>query len=292
MDNFAQWLIARMKPLHHEQDAVGAISHLWSFIHFRNPTFKSREFSVFYIKQRVDTEFLRARFDTSFIPILFVVDSSLVNPKSINQEWLKALHSLYYGRIYVWDGKGILAAHVDKRTGNLMDNGYVEFKHVRFSKVEPWYRGFRGVFEIAMFDDRVYWDTTQQKPPPREKKPPEGEQFWREQYAQQSHNNPNHSQKSNDFDYEAFKRAYNHYRQQTGSGDTQEQTYDAPWAKQRPRGDKWFEMMVEGGTLEAAKKVRSKLALQYHPDYNKAPNATQIMQQINLAYEQVEAYYA
>ena len=287
--DFVTWMGIEMGKAHYQQGALSS-NTLCDIISYTNP--KSKRFTTVYIKQRVDTQFLSNLFAALPGNILIIVDSSLVTDKSVQEQWLKAVHALYYGRIYVWDTTGILPLHVNRQTGLIECGAEIQIGIIRCSMVDCLYKGFPGKFNIAMFNDPVFWAKgQQQKPPPREKKVPEDEQFWRD-YAktQPPHGNPNYSQKQNDFDYDAFRRAYEGYKQAYGAS---EQEYSAPYTKPRaPKGDRWFNAMMQGGSLEEAKRVYRKLGLEHHPDHNKSPDATETMKAINQAYEQVKRYFA
>lgn len=283
--DFTTWMGAEMGKVSYQQEAFASYPEC-DVIVYDNP--KSKSFATVYIKQRIDTQYLTKIFG---LPnsVLIVVDSSLVNDKTGHEQWLRAIHALYYGRIYVFAGVSILPLHINRMTNMIECGEPVNMRLIRFSIVDCLYKGFPGKFDVAMFNDPVFW-AKEQKPPPREKKVPENEQFWRDYAKQQPHNNPNYSQKNSDFNYDDFRRSYEQYKRAYGAYTEQEYVnYNAP--KRAPRGNQWFNAMIESGSLEGAKKVYRKLGLEHHPDHNKSPDATETMKAINQAYEQVKEYF-
>ena len=132
-------------------------------------------FYVMYLKRETTLERIRDVFSVSGVPVLYIVDSALMPPLDpmyhyaniIVPLWLRAIHALYYGRIYIWNGDYIEAVHVTWSNGTVQSSGYIDITGVLFTHVDCKLYDFPGLFNIARFYDRAFWKTAQQ--PPREK---------------------------------------------------------------------------------------------------------------------------
>ncbi len=311
-DRFSDWITAKLDPLGWKPITT-ASSNLFSSIRFK-PQNTMQPFSVIYLKARIDTDGLRYLFQNIPDYLLIVVDGDEINDQVGLKEWFRALHALYYGRVYVWDGVGILPVHYDRHDGQFSNGRYVQLRSLRFECIDCLYGGFKGLYNVVLLNDRKFW-TTAEKPPSREKTTP-NEEFWQAQHQQteargsaktdarkQEHFRREQAQRDEhkrradaerekreredvfrDFN-EAFERNKRRYDAENGSA------YDPNARPQYTRGgvqgDKWFIQIWSDGTKDGAKKVYRALGLKYHPDVNKAPDATTIMQAINQAYEKV-----
>lgn len=261
-----------------------------------------KRFQVVYVMQHLTTVRLLDLFRATNMPIMFVVDSSLIDHLTINSDWLRALHALYWGRIYVWDGAGVLALHNDKGSKVIDQSEHITFKNIKMERMDSWFKGFPGIYDIAHFDDGPFWKGEQSKRKQERardsKRANQNEQYWQDYYAQNANQNTDEAwgQRQSKKDdatratYEAFKSAYENYKRAYGA--TQEHEPPPPRPRHEPGGDQWFVMMYKAGDLDGAKKVYRQLGLKYHPDVNKEPGATETMKAINVAYERVKEYFA
>lgn len=332
------------------QVTAKASSNLFTSIRLK-PSNTMQPFSVIYLKNRIDTDGLSYLFQNIPDHLLIVADSSLIGEDTGNKEWFRALHALFYGRVYVWDGLGILPLHYDRVTGKFSNGGYVTLKSLRFERVDCLYSGFKGQYNVVLLNDRKFW-TTGEKPPSRENTTNPNEQFWQDAYAASSEGQqagqsqepfsgydqngyarqppPKTDKQKAKKDAEDWRasRKEEHFRREQAQRDEQRRraeedrkkrdqereredvfrdfreafernksrygserggAYDPNAQPQYARGgvtgDKWFMQIWSDGTINGAKKVYRALARQYHPDVNKEPDAIQVMQAINLAYE-------
>lgn len=292
-DGFSEWFIPKMDKIGYEQTYIEFRDNI-TFIKFGNNVFR-----VIYVKKPIELLVMDLWLKTANEPILFIVDSDLITPLSVNEPWLRAIHTLYYGRIYAWDGKGIMAIHHDKQFNALGHNGLIDVSVISFEDVDCWYPGFPGVFRIARFDDAPFWKAksskqanewaervrntsydTQSRKPPRSN---ENEEYWRKQYARyanEAYTPPKQEYTKEDVfrDFrEAFERNKRAYEQVNNA------YYPPP--PYAPKGDKWLTLLLAEGTLAGAKRKYRELAHEYHPDKaGNSPEVLEVMQLINAAY--------
>lgn len=282
VDGFFKWFGESMDKIGYRELAHAAFNGATETAVFKNGI--GNQFGVVYCKRALDPMNIREVFKVTNIPIVHIVDSSLVDIKTINLEWLRAIHALYYGRIYSWDGKDLIAIHYDRQSAQFATSQPIEITDVKFEHVDCWLKSFPGQFFIAGFDDGPFWKGEQAKRQRKQKEPPRtnaNEQYWREQYTQQTHNNPNYSEKATEDLNEEIRRKFEEYMRGQGYYSEQQQAprYNAP------TGDKWLTMLLEPGTLEGAKKKFRELAHEHHPDKaGDSPEVIATMQLINAAY--------
>jgi len=297
-DAFENWFMNKMLAIGYEAMFYNYALEC-TVIRFKKQVFLKgivafAEFDAVYIKKPITLDDLRILFQNSpNTPLLIIVDSDLVSAMAMNDNWLRAIHALYYGRVYMWSGAEITAAHWDRDNLDFTQSEPIQFKTLKFEMIDSWYKAFPGDFNVAHFNEGVFWKV-QEKPPKRDKKAPpppdSAEEFWRKYYERNAHD-PNwgkytHSKyeySSNEDVYEQFKRAYEREKAR------HQETHEPP--PPRPRSNsiqnKWVVMMLEPKTLEGAKRVYRQLAKENHPDVNKSPDAIEVMQAINIAYEMV-----
>lgn len=320
-EKFIGWAATKFHAIGYEQTA-SASSTLFSSLRFEHKA-TMLHFSVIYLKARIDTDVLRYMFGNISEHLLIVVDASQMGEQVGLKEWFRALHALYYGRVYVWDNVGILPVHYDRKNGLFSNGGYVEIKRVRFERVDCLYGGFKGLYNVVLLQDRKFWTTDDKPPATPNSAQADYEQFWRDQYeasdeAQQAgHQRPRGNAKTD-------ARKQEHYRREQAQRDEQKRradearqkreqedvfrdfkeafernkrTYGAEnggaydpnaqpqYTRRGVQGDKWFIQIWSDGTIDGCKAEYRKLARKYHPDINKEPGALETMKAINLAYE-------
>jgi len=239
-------------------------------------------FSLCYVTAPMSPEAIKISFEShKGEPILFVVDSILVN--NVTELWFRALHAIYYGRVYLWDGDGIVSWHYDWNKKQSSYSDYLDLDGILFTDTDCKLRDFPGIFHIARFYDKSFWKETEPQKPKGEtwkERAKKGREEW-EQATKghaQGHNNPNYSQKESDWAddfkydrsrkseeniYEAFARAFREHMRSHGVD------YDTPRTRNNsPVGDKWLQGFINTGNIEAAKTLYRQLSKQYHPDLN------------------------
>lgn len=284
--SFFEWLIlsTRKAGYSHMGGAIGESFDGGAFMNM-----KGEAFSVFHIKQSVPLETIKGMFESISAPTLVVVDSHLINAAAMNEPWLRALHALYYGRVYAWVGKLVQAVHYDRMVNDIKVWGPVDGSDFYFDTVDSWYKGMSGTYATCRFTDPNFWKDTEPKAHKRQHKhtPPKSnntEQFWREEFERQKNTNPNAGARAEDV-YEAFREAFNQYKQQYAEPPPD----PSPRRTYRPTGDQWFNALIAEGSLEGAKKKYRQLALEYHPDRKgDSPEVIETMQLINAAYARVK----
>jgi len=303
MDKFAYYIKNELERIGYVAQSIGE-KPAGVTVEFKTLT-GSDHFFVVYIRQAIqDPELIRQVFTFHNIPILFVVDSEQVEAHIQNYTvngkapplWLRALHAIYYGRIYTWFAykREIQALHFDWDKKIAVFSEPISIDRVILTETDSLLRDYPGHFKIARFSDRAFWKGERpQKPPKRDsKKSSPNEGFWKEEWNRWSErvNNtswdtkpPPHTAESIYEMFERLKREEMRRRQSQ-----QQQTYNPRPPRYTPSGDEWFTRLMGGGDLAGAKKIYKALARQYHPDVNKDPTALEIMQKINAAYDRVK----
>jgi len=184
---------------------------------------------VCYVFKPITPDEIRKLFDSHNEPVLFVVDFDCIFPFGTTDAplWIKALHAIYYGRIYVWIENGIVARHYDWANQETISSSPIDIEGILFTDTDCKLRDFPGVFHIARFYDKAFWkeQPVHEAPPKREKK---------------------QRQKPNTDDvYEAFKQAFREHMNNYGVN------YDTP-RRSAPSGDKWVQGFMSTGNLTTA----------------------------------------
>lgn len=297
MSDFSDWFTERMANINYK-----LIGHMdndeCSWMKFADA---NDRFHVFYAKKPITPEIIRTTFAMENEPILFVIDV-MAMPSFNNVDvtsWMRALHAIYYGRIYFWNGQEIKALHFDWIKNNSFVSEAIDMSGILFTRVDSQLRDFPGLFFIARFYDKAFWkeQPKQQKGESWKERAKKQREEWEQatkghstsdrKYQYQQDSESAHSRRHTEEDiYEAFKRAFYEHMNNWGAY-THERTSQQRYT---PQGDKWFTMLVQTGSLAEARKVYLRLAKENHPDINKSPEATAIMQQVNAAWEKVQEY--
>jgi hypothetical protein len=325
MSEFGEWFSERMENIGYKLKGFPQVSDELIWYEFNDLSGNTRV-DVLLITKALKPEDIRGLFENEDEPVLFVVDMKLI-PSFIweneKPEWIRILHAIYYGRVYVWNYGMIQALHFEWGTGKHNFSEAIDTSGILFDHTECKLKSFPGYFHIARFYDAAFWKQ-QQKPKGESWKeraekqksnfwketfgfdswddymkanPPKGTE-WNERTKSYEHSNPNYSNKETDYEgmYEDIREAFNRYKQQYGGYNPYEdmkRRTRPEYYQPRPTGDKWFEMMIATGSLEAAKKKYRELANQYHPDkqLNSGEDTTEIMQAINNAFSKVKEYW-
>lgn len=240
------------------------------------------DFHVMYLRAPMTPEAIKITFDSHNQPVLFVVDVRAMPPYlhvSELPQWVKVLHAIYYGRVYVFNDlqEHISACHFDWAADTRRCSEAIDITGILFTDTDCKLRDFPGLFHIARFYDRAFWKE-QAAPPPPPKRP-------RSKQA---------PPKQEDV-FEAFRKAYQkayedrQYQHQRKADYEQryEQKYNAGY---RPSSDdKWLQGFMSTGDLAAARALYKQLAKEWHPDLNPGkPQALETMQAINIAFDRVK----
>lgn len=289
-------------------------------------------FNVFYIRQPIEAEWIREAFTLFKQPCLFVVDQQLlaslkadITMKKQLPVWFRALHAIYYGRVYTWTnyGEGIKAFHVDYDKADFAYSETIVIDKMVFAETDSWLRDFKGNFSIARFTDSAFWKYPDGKAPPKKEKqqkpPNDAESFWQEEFKRQrdpwgsqqqragydagnqysygswGYGQPprEHGPRPGESPYEYFNRINEEEKRRRNAsnppppGSQREQKRRQSYGYQVD--DQWLQKMLAAGSLDGAKKVFRKLAQQYHPDVNKADDAVEVMKAINNAYDRAKS---
>lgn len=277
------------------------------------------KFGVYYIRQPIaDAEWIREAFKAnSPTPLLFVVDQQLLADTkakiALGQAvplWLRALHAIYYGRIYTWlTGEGIKAFHINWDKSDFAYSETIVIDRMVFTETDSLLRDFPGQFKIARFTDDAFWKRDPNAPPRAKKEKrnpyeaPKGsyEDFARNYYQQgfwgydpgvNNYSSARGNPPPKDMPREG--ESFNDYFKRIFEEDLRRrQAHHPPPPPPRNQrsyqvDDQWLAKMLAAGNLDGAKKVYRELSRQYHPDINKEPNATEVMQAINNAYDKAK----
>ena len=239
---------------------------------------------VCYLDKPLEPERIRRCFDFKG-HVLFVVKESLIPDEIESREatpmWLRVLHGLYMGRIYVWNDRHLFGLHFDYDTGDVSESGIIQPDELLLVENQTWLRGWSGMYKLARFWDRRWWD----------------EPVDDTRYA----------------NYGTYQRAKQ--EEQSNARAEYEQARDSYWEQQRAREQQWTKendrwrnqthwdvpprqepppkaapldfmtQFARAGSPSAVKALYRTLAKQYHPDFNPDKDTTEIMQQVNAAYE-------
>lgn len=139
-----------------------------------------KSFSLYYIRKPIEGEWIREAFTLLKHPVLFVIDAQLLAEMKTNivlkkalPLWFRALHAIYYGRVYAWfdTGKGIQAFHVNWEKWEFTYSETIVIDKMIFTETDCKLRDFPGTFQIARFTDDAFWkrDPNAPKKPPKQK---------------------------------------------------------------------------------------------------------------------------
>lgn len=289
---FAEWFAKQMDRQGYKSkwsDSYWNVPNALSWV--ESSSVDGDKFLTVFVDKPLTEEIVRTIFEGAHEPVLFVVDIELLTSLTSDAPmWIRALHAIYYGRVYCWNTQGIKAMHFDWSNSTLHSSEYIEIDGILFTDTDCKLRDFPGVFHIARFYDRAFWkeqpeQPEQPEPPPKRKKPRSNpnESFWKEEWARQNNTPP----KEDDI-FEAFKRAFEEQMRRAQA--SQQQTYNQTPNRYAPTGDKWLQQFINTGSLAAAKTMYRQLGKEWHPDLNPGkPQAHETMQAINIAYDKAKA---
>ena len=239
-------------------------------------------------------------FDRRFLP----ADNEVV-PWEVQGHTFRALHGLNYGRIYTYagdDGQGdvdIHSVHFEsvppglERRIMVKDMIDPKFQLINQKSEGPF---LKGAFKVANFSEGPFWKHgatgyngkfgTQSKGGPTFN----FEGTWQDAYYREyvrpgfGRSNPG------TFSYEDL------FGKMPGSGAKTKGGWQKPSeaVKSKPKSIwPWSELGLDSSaTYEEARAAYKRLALQYHPDHNKATDATAKMQNLNNAWDAIRKTFA
>lgn len=258
------------------------------------------DFHVMYLRAPMSPEAIKIVFDSHNLPVLFVVDvRAMPTYEHVSElpKWVRVLHAIYYGRIYVYNDlqEHITACHFDWDADTRRYSEAIDITGILFTDTDCKLRDFPGVFHIARFYDRAFWKESA-APPPRPKRKPKRpytgnvhddyvNSDWSRQNYSTAGDNPSHTEEDI---REAFKRYYEEAMRQRQQ--YEQRTYNAqPNRYSTSTGDKWLQQFVSAGNLATARTLYKQLAKEWHPDLNPGkPQALETMQAINIAFDRVK----
>lgn len=131
--------------------------------------------AVFYFTKPITLSLLRDVFMFEG-NVLVVLDIALMPPdgtaRSRMPDWLRALHALYYGRVYVWCGEHIHAAHFDFDDNIAILSDPIEGFNLLCAEVDCWFTDFSGHYRIARFYDKKFWNVPNYRHVHKQTEPP------------------------------------------------------------------------------------------------------------------------
>lgn len=259
-----------------------------AFFMERGETDISRKVWVSYLDKEISQENIRRALEFSG-HVLFIVDEKLI-PDAIDDRkstpyWLRVLHGLYMGRIYVWNGRYLFALHFDWDTGDVSESGIIQPEGLLLVETGTWLKGWSGIYRLARFYDRAWWQAD------ADSANEQYTQYKQQRERQEKSNNKQAPPKRDESDYyysEQSSGRQSHEGFYTGQGRT-DGKQEPPKQKTAPRD--WLKEFLNCGTLAAAKKHYRKLALEFHPDRSGA-DTTADMQLINAAWDKAQRMMA
>lgn len=120
---------------------------------------------VCYVANEITPEQIRRCFEFEGY-ILFVVNEKLIpeiTARDTTPMWLRVLHGLYLGRVYVWNGKGINGLHFDYEGGGIEESGYISIDDLTLEETGTWLKGWTGQYKLAFCGERVWWNNRSEK---------------------------------------------------------------------------------------------------------------------------------
>ena len=261
-----------------------------------------------YLDTAITPEQIRRSFEFQG-HMLFVVNEKLI-PDTITERestpmWLRVLHGLYMGRIYVWNGRVLYAMHFNWDTGDVNESAPIAPDDLLLVETGTWLRGWPGTYRLARFYDQAWWTDSAKA---REEARRQAEDYARQRteqtrqqwqgwqkewdnwnkYTYGSEDGPSSSRQSYEQARDEYQRQQQARENYNGSGNRQERAYYAPPKQAAGSSRDFVAEFLKCGTLAAAKKLFRELAREYHPDMNPGKDTTVTMQQINNAWDKVK----
>src|SRR5258705_13599859 len=107
---------------------------------------------ICYLEVEITPEEIRRCFDFDG-HILFVVKESLIPQELVSRketpQWLRVLHGLYMGRVYVWNDRHLFGLHFDYDTGDVSESGIIQPDELLLIETGTWLRGWAGAYRLA-----------------------------------------------------------------------------------------------------------------------------------------------
>jgi len=239
---------------------------------------------ICYLDKEIEPEQIRRMFDFTG-HVLVVVNEKLIPNEITSREetpqWLRVLHGLWMGRIYVWNDRHLFGIHFDYDSGDISESGAIQPDELLLVETGTWLRGWTGTYRLARFWDKSWWQ----------------ESAWtfhetynrykQEQEKVNSQQWQDYQKASDSSSRQAYEQARDEYqRQQQQRENRQERAYYAPPKQQGSKRDFMREFMT-CGNLSAARKLYLQLVKDNHPDVH-GQEKTAIMQDINAAWDKAQ----
>jgi hypothetical protein len=265
--------------------------------HYPGEKTERKSIWICYLEAEITPEQIRRMFEFKG-HVLIVVNEKLIPENVASRQktpmWLRVLHGLYMGRIYVWNGRSVFGLHIDYDTGDVSESAAIQPTALLLPETGTWLRGWTGVYKLARFYDTAWWTVGSQ--------PPKADQddawtrgkktAWEDAYQQAKNSSGPYQRTQN-----------NNASGNSGYWKGQRQTYDDPWAKQAPpkqsspppkQENKMRDFRAEFkacGNAQDAKALYKRLAREFHPDMNPGMDTTVIMQQLNAAWDYMRDWW-
>lgn len=208
--------------------------------------------------------------------VLFVVKESLIPQEIVSRTetpmWLRVIHGLFMGRVYVWNDRHLFGLHFDYDTGDISESGIIQPDELLLVETGTWLRGWTGQYKLARFYDKQWWAEDYSKPPYNYRQPGSQQSNARAEYEQARDN---------------YQRQQRERQQQQGYNTRQEYAYYAP-PQQASSAPDFMREFARAGSPSAVKALYRELAKKYHPDLNPGVDTTAEMQAVNAAYERYQ----
>lgn len=238
---------------------------------------------VCYLDKPIEPEMIRRYLE---FPghVLFVVDEKLIPDTIASRKetpmWLRVLHGLYMGRIYVWNGRHLFGLHFDYDSGDVSESGIIQPDELLLTETGTWLRGWTGQYKLARFNDKRWWDEPVEQRQSKTDWKTDPKTGW-------AYTDP--GQKNSDA-RQAYEDARDHYWEQQRAREQQANNQQYQWINREPpkQPDSKPDFMTQfarAGNKDAVKVLYKELAKRFHPDMNPGIDTTQLMQEINAAYE-------
>jgi hypothetical protein len=248
----------------------------------RAPT--GKRIAILYLNAAITPEQIRRIFAFDG-HVLFIVNEKLI-PSEIKSKqetpmWLRVLHGLYMGRVYVWNGRYLFGLHFDYDTGDVSESGIIQPNELILIETGTWLQGWPGKYKLARFYDRAWWLDKADERYQDTWTPPEDSPNGRTPSSRQAYEQARDS-------YWEQQRAREQAHQETFYAHGQTSSGETIWGNKPPPKSAQPDFMTQfarAGSKDAIKTLYKQLAKQYHPDLNPGVDTTEIMQQVNAAYE-------
>lgn len=105
---------------------------------------------ICHLTAEITPEQIRRMFDFQG-HVLIVIDEKLIPDEIISRDqtpmWLRVIHGLYMGRIYVWNDRHLFGLHFDYSAGDISESGIIQPDELLLVETGTWLRGWTDVYK-------------------------------------------------------------------------------------------------------------------------------------------------